>query len=161
MVIAIIGIASTLIVVSFDLNDPARNTRTEAERLAELIRLAIDESIIAGSDMGLALAPDGYRFLYYEYETKNWRTPEAKDVLRPRALPETVTLELIDVDGLALPSTRANNTPRPQIVFLSSGEITPFQLSVIEKYGKEEYLITGRWDGSIIMETREHRSLSE
>ncbi|MBT8420471.1 MAG: type II secretion system minor pseudopilin GspH [Gammaproteobacteria bacterium] len=150
VVIAIIGIASTMIVVSFNLDDPDKNARIEAKRLANLIRLAIDESIITGSNTGLELTPDGYRFLHYEYGTGNRQALEAVGALRPRTLPESVSLELISLDGATLPSTDALH---PRMVFLSSGEITPFQLSVINGYGKEDQRIIGKWDGSVVLET--------
>jgi general secretion pathway protein H len=155
VVIAIIGIASTMIVVSFDFGDPHENIKTEAKRLASLIRFAIDESIITGSDMALALTSDGYRFFHYEYETKPSTLLEADDVLSPRALPENITLDLISVDSVTLPTLPTNDTIRPQIAFLSSGEITPFELSILNEYGEEKYRIAGRWNGSVELKANE------
>lgn len=179
VVIIIVGIASTMIVVSPDWGDRRGHAKTEAKRLADLIRLVIDEGIIAGSDMGLELTTNGYRFLYYEYETESWRvldstesesaetdreftdkepTRESTDILRPRVLPETMNLDLISVDGATPSLVRMafdpDDPPSPRILFLSTGEITPFRLSLIDGsatngYGEEEYYIIGKWDGSI------------
>ncbi|VFM97114.1 MAG: type II secretion system protein H [Candidatus Kentron sp. G] len=158
VVIAIIGIASTMIVVSFDLDDPAKDTKTEAKRLVNLIRLAIDESIITGSDMGLEFTLNGYRFLHHEYGTKNWQVLKTTGVLRTRTLPETMTFKLISADNTTSPSAHGDRAPHPWIVFLPSGEITPFRLAVIDRDGGKEHRIIGRWDGSVILETDEHPS---
>nr|VFJ62533.1 MAG: general secretion pathway protein H [Candidatus Kentron sp. FW] len=159
VVIAIVGIAGTMAIMSFDFGG-SNNVRVEAKRLVSLVRLAIDESIIQGSDMGLEFTPDGYRFLRFEYDDqgiRNWRVLETESVLRPRTLPEIVVLTPIDPDsgaGVQIPTLEDNDASQPQIVFLSSGEITPFQLSVSNGGGEgKEYRIVGEWDGSIVLKT--------
>nr|VFJ54772.1 MAG: general secretion pathway protein H [Candidatus Kentron sp. FW] len=159
VVIAIVGIAGTMAIMSFDFGG-SNNVRVEAKRLVSLVRLAIDESIIQGSDMGLEFTPDGYRFLRFEYDDqgiRNWRVLETESVLRPRTLPEIVVLTPIDPDsgaGVQIPTLEDNDASQPQIVFLSSGEITPFQLSASNGGGEgKEYRIVGEWDGSIVLKT--------
>ena len=44
------------------------------------------------------------------------------------------------------------------LIFLSSGEITPFQLLVVNRHGEEKHHILGQWDGSIMLETHKEKS---
>lgn len=162
VVIAIVGIASTMVVVSLNPAGPDTRVKTEARRLTRLIELAIDESILTGSDTGFGLTRNGYRFLRYDHETGAWRTLETSGPLRPRVLPEEVVLRLADADGSVLPSASEDMDDgplRPSVVFLSSGEISPFQLSVANGRGKEAYRIVGQWDGSVFREASESAGL--
>jgi len=152
VVIAIVGIASTMVVMSLNPAGPDGRVKTEARRLTKLIELAIDESVLTGSHTGFGLTRNGYGFFRQDHETGAWRTLETTGPLRPRALPEEVVLRLADAEGTVLASTPegVDDEPlRPSVVFLSSGEISPFQLSVIDGRGKEEYRIVGQWDGAV------------
>nr|VFK60546.1 MAG: general secretion pathway protein H [Candidatus Kentron sp. TUN] len=157
VVIVIVGIVSTMAIISLDFGG-SMNAKVEAKRLVSLIRLAIDESIITGLDIGLELTPNGYRFLRYEYDeqgAKDWQVLKTDGVLHPRILPEIVTLALIDVDSttkMEMPIPGNNDASWPQIIFLSTGEITPFQVLVSNENGEEEYRILGRWDGFVVQE---------
>nr|VFK44796.1 MAG: general secretion pathway protein H [Candidatus Kentron sp. TC] len=159
IVIVIVGVASTMAITSFDFGG-SMNIKTEARRLVGLMRLAIDESIITGSHLGFELTPNGYRFFRLEYDEqgmKKWRVLETDSALRPRTLPETAIITAMDANSATktemLTSEESDDTSWPRIVFLSSGEITPFQLSMSNEVGGEEYRILGEWDGSVILRT--------
>jgi len=126
VVIAIIGIASTVVVLSFELSGSTKDTRIDAKHLVNLVRLAVDESIITGSDIGLELTPNGYRFLHYEYDqhgAKKWHILETNGPLRARTLPPTVILELTSIEEAPPGSVHDEINPQPQIIFGSSAEL--------------------------------------
>nr|VFK21280.1 MAG: general secretion pathway protein H [Candidatus Kentron sp. LPFa] len=161
IVIVIVGIASTMAIASFDFGG-SMHIKTEARRLVDLMRLAIDESIITGSNLGFELTSNGYRFFRLEYDeqgTKNWRVLETDGVLRPRILPDFAIITPMDADSateVEMPTGEgSDDISWPRIVFLSSGEITPFQLSMSDLNGKEAYRIVGKWDGSVIYSVTE------
>nr|VFK24481.1 MAG: general secretion pathway protein H [Candidatus Kentron sp. LPFa]VFK35954.1 MAG: general secretion pathway protein H [Candidatus Kentron sp. LPFa] len=156
IVIVIVGIASTMAITSFDFGG-SMHIKTEARRLADLMRLAIDESIITGSNLGFELTSNGYRFLRLKYDeqgTKNWRVLETDGVLRPRILPDFAIITPMDADSateVEMPTGEgSDDISWPRIVFLSSGETTPFQLSMSDLNRKEAYRIVGKWDGFVI-----------
>jgi len=157
VIIVIIGIASTMAIVSMDFGGSMK-TKREAERLVSLIQLAIDESIITDSEMGLELTEDGYRFLRLEddeHGAKNWQVLETDGVLRPRNVHWIViSIRMDDDSPIRMPTPiEGNDAPWPRIVFLSSGEITPFQLLISHEDGIDEYRILGSWDGSVVLES--------
>nr|VFJ92373.1 MAG: general secretion pathway protein H [Candidatus Kentron sp. LFY] len=160
IVMVIVGIATTMAMTSMGFGT-STETRTEAKRLANLIRLAIDESIITDSNIGLELTSNSYRFLRFdpdEQGTKNWQVLETDGLLRPRTLSDTMILTPLDTDSttkMEIPTAeKSNHASWPRIFFLSSGEITPFRLSISEESGDDEYRILGEWDGSITLKAQ-------
>nr|VFK36401.1 MAG: type II secretion system protein H [Candidatus Kentron sp. SD]VFK38654.1 MAG: type II secretion system protein H [Candidatus Kentron sp. SD] len=160
VVIVIIGIASTMAITSMDFSK-SDNAGNEAKRLVDLIRFAIDESIITNSNIGFELTPGGYRFLRSEYDKqgmKSWRVLETDSVLCPRVLSDIMISVPINTNStiaeIKMPPPEGNDhAPWPQIIFLSSGEITPFQLSVSDRDKIDQYRILGKWDGTVVLKT--------
>nr|VFK27464.1 MAG: general secretion pathway protein H [Candidatus Kentron sp. MB]VFK28612.1 MAG: general secretion pathway protein H [Candidatus Kentron sp. MB]VFK74319.1 MAG: general secretion pathway protein H [Candidatus Kentron sp. MB] len=165
VVMVIIGIAGTMGILSIDFG-ASTNAKTEAKRLTSLVRFAIDESITTGSETGLELTGNGYRFIRLGHDKEgiaNWRVLETDGVLRPRVLPESITVISVNQDS---PTRRAISTlekngdpsPWPRIVFFSSGEITPFQLLVSHQDNRDnEYHIIGKWDGNVVLRNARDR----
>ena len=99
VVLAIVGVSASLLVLG---GGGLRETaaQTEANRLADRLRLAADEALIEGRPVSLRLAPSGYEFVGGK-----------ADALRGRhALPTGVVLSAreaevsVDPDGAAPPS---------------------------------------------------------
>ena len=87
MVVAlIIGITLTYVVVGFD-RDVDDEVQTEAQRLAALVTLAAQESVLHGKEHALEFGHDRYQFLILNDETGQWQTPQDDDMLRERKLP--------------------------------------------------------------------------
>lgn len=103
----------------------AAQLEREAQRLAALLEAAGDEAVLQGQELGLRLEPDGYRFL--RYTPPEWAALEDDALLRPRRLPATIRLEL-RLDGLPPPPDA--DPQAPQIIVYSSGEHTPFELTL-------------------------------
>lgn len=110
----------------------------EAERLQVLLQLAADEAVVQGDEIGLLVAADGYAF--YHLEQNRW-IPYETGPLHERQLPEGMSLHLTqdeDVGALQLPlpdtddrnAGKKSKQPVPQILLLSSGELTPFVLQL-------------------------------
>lgn len=138
VVIFIIGIIVTLAALSVSGRGRSDQVELEARRMGELIRLAGERAIIFGDDYGLVLAQREYAFLVLT--TEGW-TP-ADGPLRQRELQEPLTLSLaVSLDRenrFALPTPERDededeeDTDRlePDVLFLSTGEMTPFELTV-------------------------------
>ncbi|MEN8819479.1 MAG: type II secretion system minor pseudopilin GspH [Abyssibacter sp.] len=138
VVIFIIGIIVTLAALSVSGRGRSDQVELEARRMAELIRLAGERAIIFGEDYGLALAQREYAFLVLG--ERGW-TP-ADGPLRQRQLQEPLTLSLaVSLDrenrfSLPTPSNEqdededAREQLEPDVLFLSTGEMTPFELTV-------------------------------
>lgn len=66
VVIGIIGVMSAVVVISMDVNNYKRHLKLEAERMAVTFRMASEESIYLGKEMGIQMFEDGYRFVVWD-----------------------------------------------------------------------------------------------
>ncbi len=145
VVIVILGGLVGLAVLSIGSTHSSREIRDEAQRLATLIGLMADEAVLDSREYGLLFSQDGYRVMHYDEAEARWR--DAGDGKAHRA-PEWMRLEL-ELEGsplkLVAPVKREDDpiglsddedrerrrAPRvqPQLLILSSGELSPFTLT--------------------------------
>ncbi len=145
VVIVILGSLVGLAVLSMGSASSSREVRDEAQRLATLIGLMVDEAVLDSREYGLLISKDGYRVMHYDEADARWR--DAGDGKAHQA-PEWMQLEL-ELDGsplkLVAPVKREDDpiglsddedrerrrAPRvqPQLLILSSGELSPFALT--------------------------------
>ena len=145
VVIVIIAIIATMFVFSLGAirrNDPAF---TESQRMASLINLARDQAALDGLDLGLRVDPQGYVFLTtLDPRLIEWIPPADLQAFRPRTLATGLEFRLwVEEQEVLLEDpdkakrkrrTQAATEPPPQVLVLSSGDITPFRV-VIERDG--------------------------
>lgn len=127
VVLVIIGIVVSMATLSLG-NNAARQVELEADRLRALIELAKEEALFDAEELGIAFWQNGYTF--YRLDDQEW-TPVSGDAeLRPRTLPEglSITLGLEGLDAELAPIDRQRK--RPQIFIMSSGEVTPFRAEI-------------------------------
>lgn len=154
VVVFIIGIIVSLATLSVGGRAADDRLEREARRLDALLQTAAEEAVLFGVDLGLELTPGGYRFL--RLDADGWTPIGAGDSpLRPRELAEGVTLHLVREDGeprrLTGGEDEKSGGPRPEILFLSSGEITPFELSMTADGAASRYRYEGELTGELKM----------
>ena len=126
VVVVLVGILTSLAVLSTGDGGRGDKLQQEAKRLAALLELAGDEATLQTREYGVVFAPDHYRFMRFDSRSApGWLAIEDDDVFRQRKLPEGMRLSLL-LDGLSVSFTRA--VDKPQVLLLSSGERTPFIL---------------------------------
>lgn len=147
IVLVVIGIISSFAVLSTGLADRDKPLGKETQRLLALLRMASEEAVQHGDELGMRIDGSGYRFLRYDRDA--WK-PLDDDLFRDRELPPELSVKL-ELEGrpivLDTPDTgdRSDNGDSadsakkedkkplaPQIVFLSSGEVSPFVLTLSE-----------------------------
>lgn len=110
-----------------------RAARDEAERLYQLLAFASDEATLQGEEYGLVVEDDGYRVLRFDPATEAWAEATGKP-WEPHALPAGMRLELslAEAPGARRRDARdgADGEPVPEILLLSSGEVTPFRIDI-------------------------------
>ncbi|HSC47388.1 MAG TPA: type II secretion system minor pseudopilin GspH [Gammaproteobacteria bacterium] len=153
VVLVIIGIVASIAVISLGSlggDPPAQQT---AGKLAELTELAAEQAVMQGREYGLRVEPHAYAFLTYDGRT--WNEPK-DDSLFARHELEDVTLSL-DLEGTPVtlapaPSTasapsvvtgNSDAAAKPQVLLLSSGELTPFIIRVTGTDKKSVYIVKG------------------
>ncbi len=145
VVLVILGVLVGLAVFASSTGGTARQLHNEAQQLAGLISVLADEAVLDNCEYGLLLERQSYRILRYDDQTGRWLAPRQS---KPHHLPAWAHFEL-QLDGtplkLAAPIRLANDfnrTPyhqrrprgsQPQLLILSSGELSPFSLQLAEQ----------------------------
>ena len=148
VVIVILGGLVGLAVLATGSSGPSREIRDEAQRLASLLGLMVDEAVLDSREYGLLVEPQGYRLLHYDEAGGRWLESERQQAHK---VPEWMRLEL-ELDGTPLrlmaPARRVDDRaglsregdrerrsaplPEPQVLLLSSGELSPFTLRFVD-----------------------------
>jgi len=158
VVVLIIGILVTFASLSISNRALEDRLEFEARRLDKTLRLALEEAEIKGLLIGFRYLPDRYEFITLG-EKGQWQ-PYASGPLRPHALTAPFEIEL-RVEGRVAPPAQEpekseekdardedDKEPRkrdaksePQVLLLSSGEITAFVLALRAGELQSRYLI--------------------
>jgi general secretion pathway protein H len=140
VVMLIIGIVLSVAVLS--LNGDKHELEDEARRLQALITLTGQEAVLQSKELALQFSDDGYEFQAYDGE--KWQPLENDETLRARTLPDDLVLEYrADGDKMTLGIGDDDEKAPPRIYFLSSGEVSPFELTLRRRGGSEAYTLTG------------------
>lgn len=182
IVLVILGVVVAAITLSIS-DSRHDKLRLEARRLAARLTLAMDEAIITNQEFGLEVSPDSYQFLMLVEERWQPVATEGERQLVEQQLPEGMEIQL-RVDGLYAQfqqETEFNRmfkeyddtarevdeedaeeqSLRPQIYLMSSGEMNAFSLLI--GYDNEEpvfYQLNGTFDGKVQLEGPVHDSMS-
>ena len=154
VVVAIIGILVGAVVLSIGVVGPDREAEQEAQRLRGLIDLLHEDSLMQSRDYGLMLTTGGYRFYLYDYKQLKWLQVAGDRLLEEHAVRKQLELGLV-LDGKDVELEKKFETidrekdPVPQIMILSSGELTPFDLRVSRVGTNGHYALTGELDGKL------------
>ena len=130
VVLVLIGSLAGLAVLGGGIAGPARELRGEAERLAGLISVLAEEAVLDNREYGLRIEPDRWQVL--TYDGVRWLPWEGKPAQR---LPHGVQASL-DIEGqpLLLAGAKGSAVAAPQVLILSSGELSPFRLRLAERH---------------------------
>ena len=145
VVLVIIGVVIAVALLSFGILGESRGLDREARRMSALIEMASDEAMIQGRDYGIEVLQDGYRFVEYDPLIDQWFEVINDDLMRARELEEGAEFELVLEDHEVLLEAEAKSLEAaedderrrdltedylPHILILSSGDVTPFELTM-------------------------------
>jgi general secretion pathway protein H len=156
VVIAIIGILVGAVVLSIGAVGPDREAEQEVQRLRGLIDLLHEDALMQSRDYGLMLTTGGYRFYVYDYKQLKWIQIAGDRLLEEHAVRNQLELGLA-LDGKDVKLEKKFETidrekdPVPQVMILSSGELTPFELGVSRDGANGHYALTGELDGKLVV----------
>lgn len=135
------------------------DSEQEAQRLAGLLSIALEEAVLNSREMAVDLTPGGYAFLVFDGDQREWLPIEDDEVLRAREFPAGVRAQVsvdevpandeedgFDVgdDGLGLHEEEGD-----RIYMLSSGELTPFKITLAQEGGGVAWTVDGLLTGEV------------
>lgn len=158
IVIVIMGLMATFAVLSLGSRALDERLDTEARRLFELITLAAEEAVLQGTELGYVHTADGYAFLVLK--DGKWLPLEDAGALRPRTLNEPFFLELRVEDRPVGPARLDDDKVelKPQVLLLSSGEVTAFRLNLRARNYGVYFQLEGDVLGRLKLERKEQAS---
>jgi hypothetical protein len=116
-----------------------RNARQEVRRVEQLVALLADEAVNRQVEIGLQLDEHGYRVM--QWDGSEWQPLGDSAILRPHMWSGGVAVTL-QAEGrpVDLVVDTQQESREPQVVFLSSGSVTPFELEIVAANGYGERL---------------------
>ena len=148
VVIILLGIVTSLAVLSVGTSGVERKMEEEAKRLHALMKLTREESIIQAKEIALEINQQDYQFL--EYKDKKW-VPLKNKVFKKRSIPNELDFSVEIYSELKFFDTEKEELVR--LYFLSSGELTPFKLKINVKNKLDNYYqISGQFNGKLKIE---------
>lgn len=162
VVITIIAIVLSVAVLSLGVLGDDRDVRQEGRRIIALIGVAQDEAVMQGREFGLEFTLDGYRFVEYDPFVGAWTEIIGDDTLRLRQLPEAtefdlfiegqrvlLELELAEFDDPDEDDDDRLEPYAPHVLIFSSGDMTPFELHILQTERRQAIVIEGDLLGDV------------
>lgn len=126
VVLVVVGLLAALAIVNLGGSAQKREMENEIREIYLLMQTASEQAILNSQELGWMVEEGGYRFLLFDDETASWTKLDER-LFRPRRLPEWLTLTPLLENNMPR-LTSDEEALRPDIVFFSSGETTPFEL---------------------------------
>lgn len=150
VVMVIIGIVMSFVTLSIGGDNRAKELGREARRLAALMDLASDEAILRSSQLAVRFGDSDYEF--YSLQNNTWQPVTDDPQFRLRTLPKGVNLDLELEDSPPLGLDADPDQDQPQVFILSSGEMTPFILTLSARETKQVFQVKGGLTGEVELE---------
>ncbi len=127
VVVAIVAVLAGMVGTSFVGSGRTQEMEGFAQRMAQRIELARDRALQRNREWGLFLDDDGYEFAEFDEATQTW-APYTQRPFHAEAFANQVRMEaqVEEYEG----QFGAEEEALPDIIFFSSGEVTPFELSI-------------------------------
>ena len=149
VVLVIIGVILTLVGLSGSGDPRAEQMQREMRRLAALIEMASEEAVLRSEQLAIRFGETDYEFMLLE--AGQWSTISDIPLLRPRELPKGIELQL-ELQDNPPPGLEAEEAESPQVFLLSSGEMTPFILTLSAPESERRFQIKASLLGRMELE---------
>jgi len=151
VVVVIVAIVASVMVLSVNVLGKDTEVEDESRRLVALFGLVREHAELENRDYGLRVEEAGYQFFRYDPRRVEWQPVEDDDLFRRRSLPDGVRPRLyVEAREVSLrpPTDKKLGWP-PQVMVLSSGDLTSFELRLLREETDREATLIGKVDGTI------------
>ena len=132
VVTLIMGILMGALTLAFDTNSATRDLQSYSDRLAKRFEIARDRALQDNVEWGVFVDDEGYRVSAYDPEQQRWL-----DQLQTPFKENGLSVELrysLTTEGYA---QAPQDDAFPDLIFFSSGEVTPFTLEIVSDAAPE------------------------
>ncbi|MFL1465814.1 type II secretion system minor pseudopilin GspH [Marinobacter sp. HN1S83] len=126
VVLIVVGLLAALAVLNLGGGSQQREMENHVREMFLLMQTASEQAVLNNKELGLLLEEGSYRFVTLNEQANEWTQPGER-MFRQRSFPDWLLVtEFIESDTPRLASEE--DKLRPDIVFFSSGETTPFEV---------------------------------
>jgi len=149
VVLVIVSIILTFVTLSAGGDSHAEQMEREAQRLAALLELASEEAVMRSEQLAVRFSETEYEFMVLD--GNEWSPLADEPAFRQRELPDGIELHL-ELQDNPPPTLVTEKSDLPQVFLLSSGEMTPFVLTLSSPQTEQRFQITAGLLGQLELE---------
>jgi len=151
VVVAIIGLMSAVVLLSFSLTGRDRDLEKESDRLLALFTYVREQAELQTREYGVLFQDDGYEFLTYDMRRATWRSVFEDDALSARKLPDGLGVKLtVEARPVVLTRPADAKDKTPQVMIFSNGDLTSFAATMERDGGRRSVTVTQDNQGQVI-----------
>ena len=146
MVVAIVAITVSMVQLSVGLSDETRDLKRVGKDLGKMFQLLNQEAVFESRNYAISVKDKG--FIVLEYNEGKW-VPSPQSFFDKIKMTESQISELIIENQVIDISEKT--IPKPHILILSSGEMTPFEWRISDQLTQSGILLQGNVLGGVLM----------
>jgi general secretion pathway protein H len=155
VVVAIIGLVTAAVLITFAGNKRDTGLEEEAQRLDALLDYVREQAELQTRDYGLLFNERSYYFVVYDVIQDQWRPVDEDDVLRERNLPDDLE-PLVSVEGrhIVLDVKKRDTEIKdftPQIMVFANGDLSSFEVVLRREGADARARVYTRDDGQVYL----------
>ena len=151
VVVAIVGLMSAVVLLSFSLTGRDRDLEKESDRLLALFTYVREQAELQTREYGVLFQDDGYEFLTYDMRRAAWRSVFEDDALSARKLPDGLGVKLtVEARPVVLTRPADAKDKTPQVMIFSNGDLTSFAATMERDGGRRSVTVTQDNQGQVI-----------
>jgi general secretion pathway protein H len=151
VVVAIVGLMSAVVLLSFSLTGRDRDLEKESDRLLALFTYVREQAELQTREYGVLFQDDGYEFLTYDTRRAAWRSVFEDDALSARKLPDGLGVKLtVEARPVVLTRPADAKDKTPQVMIFSNGDLTSFAATMERDGGRRSVTVTQDNQGQVI-----------
>lgn len=152
VVVVIIAVLTTVAMLSVGTLGQDRGLDDEGDRYTDVAAAVTEQAQLEGRDFGVYFGPASYEVLVYAQSRQRWETVPDDRLYARRELPSGV-LPGVEIEGkvLLLDREQLDAERVPQVLFFSSGDVSPYRLTLSREGTDSKWLLEGRADGTLLV----------
>ena len=152
VVVVIMAVLTTVAMLSIGTLGKDRGLDDEGDRYTDIAAAVTEQAQLEGRDFGIYFGPASYEVLVYALRHQRWETLPDDRLYERRELPAGVTPTL-EIEGkvLLLDREKADAPRVPQVLIFSSGDVSPYRLTLSREGTDAKWQLEGRADGTLLV----------
>jgi general secretion pathway protein H len=152
VVVVIMAVLTTVAMLSIGTLGKDRGLDDEGDRYTDVAAAVTEQAQLEGRDFGVYFGPASYEVLVYVPRHQRWETLPDDRLYEKRELPAGVAPTL-EIEGkvLLLDREKAGEPHAPQVLIFSSGDVSPYRLTLAREGTDAKWQLEGRADGTLLV----------